>query len=235
MSPAAAGPGIEVDVHAEVGAFHLDARFEVGGGTTVLFGPSGAGKTRTLRLLAGLDTPVRGRIAVGGRVLYDHAAELVVPAHERHVGMVFQQPLLLPHRTARANVALAVRDGDRHTRREVAEHWLRRVEAVGFADRRPAALSGGQQQRVALARALAGDPALLLLDEPFSALDLPVRRRLRTLVRELVEASGVPTLFVTHDPDEVTALADRVVLADHGSITRLVTPAEAIRHLGATG
>lgn len=220
---------LSVDVRASVGTFHLDARFEVGTGLTVVFGPSGAGKTRLLRLIAGLDVPGDGRIALNGTVFVDRAAKVVTPVHERRVGMVFQEPWLLPHRTALSNVALAVREGHRSERREGARRWLERVEADAFADRRPSQLSGGQRQRVALARALAGEPSLLLLDEPFSALDLPIRRRLRTLVRDLVDSTTIPTLFVTHDADELTALADRVLLADDGHVTTVADTDAALR------
>jgi molybdate transport system ATP-binding protein len=223
---------LEVDVRARVGAFHLDARFEVDAGLTVVFGPSGAGKTRLLRLLAGLDSPTDGRITLAGEVFEDRAAGASLPPHERHVGMVFQHPYLLPHRSVRSNVALAVRDRDRAHRRREADRWLEQVDATELAHRRPAQLSGGQQQRVALARALAGEPRLLLLDEPFSALDQPVRQRLRGLVRELVDRTGVPTLFVTHDPDELAALADRVLLADHGRITTVTDVGDALAQLG---
>jgi molybdate transport system ATP-binding protein len=223
---------LTVDVRARVGAFHLDARFEAAAGLTVVFGPSGAGKTRLLRLIAGLDTPTHGRIALGGTVFDDRGAGTSLRPHERHVGMVFQHPYLLPHRSVRSNVVLAVRDGDRAQRRATADRWLEQVEATELAHRRPGQLSGGQQQRVALARALAGDPALLLLDEPFSALDLPVRQRLRGLVRELVDRTGVPTLFVTHDPDELAMLADQVLLADHGTITTVTDVDGALGRLG---
>jgi molybdate transport system ATP-binding protein len=223
---------LDVDVRAQVGSFHLDARFAVDAGLTVVFGPSGAGKTRLLRLLAGLDAPTAGRVTLAGEVFEDRAAGTSLRPHERHVGMVFQHPYLLPHRSVRSNVALAVRDGDRAHRRREADRRLEEVEATELAHRRPAQLSGGQQQRVALARALAGEPRLLLLDEPFSALDLPVRQRLRHLVRDLVDRTGVPTLFVTHDPDELAALADRVLLADHGTITTVTDVRDALARLG---
>lgn len=220
---------LSVDVRASIGTFHLDARFEVGTGLTVVFGPSGAGKTRLLRLIAGLDVPEDGRICLNGTVFVDRAAKVVSPVHERRVGMVFQEPWLLPHRTALSNVTLAVREGHRSERRASALRWLERVEADAFADRRPSQLSGGQRQRVALARALAGAPSLLLLDEPFSALDLPIRRRLRALVRDLVDSTAIPTLFVTHDADELTALADRVLLADDGHVTTVADTDAALR------
>ncbi len=223
---------LQVDVHNRIGDFDLDARFELPSGLSVLFGPSGAGKTRLLRLLAGLDHPLQGRIALDGTVFDDVAAKVHVPAHQRRIGMVFQQPFLLPHRSVHANVALAVREGDRTQRRAQAEELLDQVGAAELAARRPQELSGGQRQRVTLARALAGAPQLLLLDEPFNALELTVRRRLRTLVRELVDRAGVPTLFVTHDPEELRALADRALLAERGTIDALTDADGALAHLG---
>jgi molybdate transport system ATP-binding protein len=212
---------LEVELRSRVGEFHLEARFSLPAGLTVVFGPSGAGKSRLLRAIAGLDRPVAGRVALDGTVFDDVEARVHVPAHERRIGMVFQQPYLLPHRSALANVALAVRERDRQRRRTRARELLATVGAAGLADRRPGQLSGGQVQRVALARAMAGSPRLLLLDEPFNALEVPVRRRLRALVRDLVDEVGLPTLFVTHDPDELADLADQVLVADHGRIDRL--------------
>ncbi len=223
------------DPQAAGGAFHLDARFEVAGGLTVVAGPSGAGKTRLLRLLAGLDRPHAGRITLDSEVFADLAAGVHRPAHERRIGMVFQQPFLLPHRSVRSNVALAVRTGSRPERRAEAIGLLEQVGAADLAHRRPGQLSGGQQQRIALARALAGRPRLLLLDEPFNALDLPVRDRLRGQVRDLVAATGLPTLFVTHDPDEVLALADRVLLAEHGRFTTVTDAGDATAAMRAAG
>ena len=134
--------------------------------------------------------------------------------------MVFQDGLLLPHRSVLDNVALAVRQASgRRARRAVARSWLERVGAEEFADRRPGSLSGGQRQRVALARGLAGDPALVLLDEPLSALDSAVRRELRTLIREVIISSGVPAVLVTHDAEEAEELGDVVIAYDDGRVT----------------
>lgn len=226
---------LAVDVHARVGDFRLHACFEVPAGLTVVFGPSGSGKTRLLRLIAGLDTPIDGHITLDATTFTDRSRGTQLAVHDRRIGFVFQQPYLLPHRSVLANVALAVREGDRSVRRRAAHHWLARVDASALAERRPTELSGGQQQRVALARAVAGDARLLLLDEPFNALDLPVRRRLRRLVRELVDTTGVPTLFVTHDPEELTALADHVLRADYGNITALTDADAALRSLREIG
>lgn len=222
---------LAADARTQVGTFQLDARFTLPDGLTVLFGPSGAGKTRLLRLIAGLDRPREGRITLDGTVFDDVARREHLPAPERRIGMVFQQPHLLPHRTALANVALATRQRDRAERRDRGHDLLERVAATEFAQRRPTQLSGGQRQRVALARALAGEPRLLLLDEPFNALDLPVRRQLRRLVRDLVDQTGVPTLFVTHDAVELRELADHVLLADDGTITTITDPDTAVRRL----
>jgi molybdate transport system ATP-binding protein len=145
---------------------------------------------------------------------------MYVSTQERRIGMVFQDGLLLPHRSVLDNVALAVRQtSGRQARRAVARTWLERVGAEQFADRRPGSLSGGQRQRVALARGLAGEPALVLLDEPLSALDSAVRRELRTLIREVILSSGVPAVLVTHDGEEAEELGDVVIAYNDGRVT----------------
>ncbi|MEX2532361.1 MAG: ATP-binding cassette domain-containing protein [Nitriliruptoraceae bacterium] len=220
---------LTVDARNRIGEFHLDARFTLPAGLTVLFGPSGAGKSRLLRLIAGLDRPLDGRIALDGTVFDEVTTKVHLPTHQRHIGMVFQQPYLLPHRTVESNVALAVRHDERVVRHARTRELLAKVGASDFTLRRPGQLSGGQNQRIALARALAGNPRLLLLDEPFNALDLPVRRQLRALVRQLVDDSGRPALFVTHDPDELRDLADNVLLAEHGVIDTIDDIAGALK------
>jgi molybdate transport system ATP-binding protein len=210
---------VDVDLVHHVGDFELTARFVVDAGLAVVFGPSGAGKSLTLSLIAGLRRPDHGTIAIAGRPVADAATGLHVSTQDRRVGMVFQDGHLLPHRSVRDNVALAVRQvSGRAERRAVADSWLERVGAADLAERRPRSLSGGQRQRVALARGLAGDPALLLLDEPLSSLDLTVRRELRQLVREVITGTGVPSLFVTHDPEEAAELGDLMVELEVGHV-----------------
>ena len=210
---------LEVDVAHHVGEFDLAVSFTVDSGLAVLFGPSGSGKSMTLALIAGLLRPDTGTIAIGGRVVVDRARRVDVSMQDRRVGMVFQDGLLLPHRTVLDNVALAVRQvSKRRERRAIAADWLERVGAADLAGRRPGSLSGGQRQRVALARGLVGEPKLLLLDEPLSALDLKVRRELRGLIRAVITSTGVPSLLVTHDAEEAQELGDRIIEYEAGSI-----------------
>ncbi|MCC5951455.1 MAG: ATP-binding cassette domain-containing protein [Acidimicrobiia bacterium] len=210
-----------VDVAHRLGGFHLDVAFTVDDGIAVIVGPSGAGKSLTLALVAGLARPDSGTIAVAGEVVADGDRGVHVRTQDRRLGMVFQDGVLLPHRTVADNVALAVRHGDRRTRRHEATGWLEKVGAGDWSARRPGELSGGQRQRVALARALAGEPRLLLLDEPFSALDQPVRVDLRALVREVVSSARVPALFITHDEAEAEELADVLIAYDHGTVASI--------------
>jgi molybdate transport system ATP-binding protein len=211
---------IEVDVEAGRGAFRLAVAFSAAPGEVVaVLGPNGAGKSTLLDVLAGLVRPERGRLVVGGRTLVGEATH--VPPHRRSVGLLSQDPLLFPHLTALGNVAFGPRA--RGQRRRVAEARARallsEVDAADLADRRPRALSGGQQQRVALARALATDPALLLLDEPFAALDVDAAPALRGLVRRVLRANPrTQVVLVTHDPLDALVLADRVLVLDRGRI-----------------
>jgi molybdate transport system ATP-binding protein len=203
---------LDVDVARRIGDFELDVAFTAESGILVLFGPSGAGKSLTLALIAGLVRPDRGVISINGHVVSDSDRRVHVSTQDRRLGMVFQDGLLLPHRSVLDNVALAVRQvSGRQARRVIARTWLEQVGAEELALRRPATLSGGQRQRVALARGLAGDPALVLLDEPLSALDMEVRGELRTLIREVIIRSGVPAVLVTHDAEEAQQLGDAIV------------------------
>ena len=208
---------LDVDVTTTAGTFTVDAAFTADVGITALFGPSGAGKSVTLATVAGLLRPARGTITIDGRTVADAAADLHVPTQERGLGMVFQHAALLPHRSPLDNVALAVRDEiSKGARRDRSRALLDQVGAGHLASSPTSSLSGGEQQRVALARALAGDPTLLLLDEPFSALDQSSRAALRDLVGRLVADRGITAVLVTHDLADVEVLADRTVVYEPG-------------------
>lgn len=207
---------LEIEATITVGAFTVVASFTADPGITALFGPSGSGKSVTLAAIAGLIRPTAGNISIDARVVADPLQRIHLPTQRRHLGMVFQNPALLTHRSPLDNVALGVRDGNRAKRRDDATKWLARVHAHHLRTSSTSSLSGGEQQRIALARALAGQPRLLLLDEPFSALDLPTRTSLRQLVGELVAEHGITALIVTHDLEDITALADRVVMYEPG-------------------
>ena len=191
-----------------------------------LLGPSGSGKTTLLRAIAGLET------VDSGRILLDGEDATRIPARRRRIGFVFQNYALFRHMTVFENVAFGLRARPRRERpaeaaiRERAMGLLEMVQLGGYAGRRPAELSGGQRQRVALARALAIEPRLLLLDEPFGALDAKVRRELRRWLRELHDRLGLSTVFVTHDQDEAMELADRVAILHRGRLEQVGTPAE---------
>jgi iron(III) transport system ATP-binding protein len=191
-----------------------------------LLGPSGCGKSTTLAAVAGLERADGGRIALGDRVFFDHAAQLYLPPEKRDIGLVFQSYALWPHMTVFANVEfpLKLRRIGRAARRERVAEVLGLVEMDRFADRYPHALSGGQQQRVALARTLAFRPQLLLLDEPLSNLDAKLRERARSWLRQLQSRVGVTTVYVTHDQSEALALSDRIAVMEGGRIVQLATP-----------
>ena len=181
-----------------------------------IFGPSGSGKTTILRAIAGLHTPEAGRVTVGGEVWLDTAAGRVVPVHERAIGFVFQEYALFPHLTALGNVLVALGHRPREARRRRAGELLDLVRLADVRHRRPGALSGGERQRVALARALARDPAVLLLDEPFAAMDRVVRRRLQDEVDVLRRLLDIPLVIVTHDFDDIVRLATHLLVLRAG-------------------
>ena len=191
-----------------------------------LVGPSGAGKTSLMRVLAGLMRPQQGRVAVGGEVWCDTARGIFLPPQRRHVGLVFQHYALMPHLDALGNVALSLLHLPRAERLQQARHWLDHVDLNAEQQaRRPAALSGGQQQRVAVARALAREPKLLLLDEPFSAVDQMNRQGLYRLLADLRRELSIPIVLVTHDLNEARMLADRLVVMDAGQVLQQGSPA----------
>lgn len=197
----------------------LDLGFRVERGEMLaVVGPSGAGKSTLLRTVAGLWRPTQGRVTVGGAAWLDTDRGLWLPPHRRRVGLLAQSPALFPHMTAARNVAAALGDLPRADRLPEARRLLAMVNLPGLEDRRPAELSGGQAQRVGFARALARRPDVLLLDEPFSAVDRAVRLRLHTELRALRDRLDMPVLLVTHDIDEAERLADRLIVLDAGRL-----------------
>ena len=200
--------------------FVLDIAFASDAARLVLFGPSGAGKTLTLKAIAGLLRPDAGHVVFEGERLFDASTGIDVPARDRRLGYVFQDYALFPHLTVRQNIAFGLKAGWRNPRRHVEapaiDRWLDAFELRPFVDRFPDQLSGGQRQRTALARALAAEPRALLLDEPFAALDVPLRSRLRAELRELQTQVAIPILLITHDVADVDAFADEMVRIGDG-------------------
>jgi len=209
-------------LHGANGEFSLDASLEVAEGEFVaLFGASGVGKTTLLRCIAGLEQPEQGSIVVRGETWLDSAARLNLPPQQRRVGYMFQDYALFPNMTVRGNLEFALRKGaDQKRINELLE-----LMALGeLQHRKPDSLSGGQKQRVALARALASEPRLLLLDEPFSALDAEMRSRLHDEILRLQKHFGITTVIVSHDVSEVCKLTSRVMMMEAGRIVQQGKP-----------
>jgi ABC-type Fe3+/spermidine/putrescine transport system ATPase subunit len=206
-----------------------DVSFDVEDGELlVLLGPSGCGKTTTLRMIAGLEEPDDGEIHLGHTVVSSSKRNLFVPTEKRNIGMVFQSYAIWPHMSVFDNVAypLRVRHAPKAQIRERVEKTLDLLGLGGLESRPATHLSGGQQQRVALARAIVFEPRVLLLDEPLSNLDARLRVHMRTELRHLQQATGIASIFVTHDQAESMALADRIVVMNRGKIEQIGTPVE---------
>jgi molybdate transport system ATP-binding protein len=213
--------------------FVLDAAFDVPPGITVLVGPSGSGKSTALAAIAGILEPIAGRLALNGETWFDSTKNVNVPPHRRRASLVFQSLALFPHMTALDNVAYGVpRSRSARERRERALAMLERMAVAHLAERRPATFSGGEAQRVALARAVAHEPRLLLLDEPLTALDLPLRAKLVQEVRQLVDQMRIPAIYVTHDVGEAMTIADRAVTLDAGRVVACGEPLHVLPHAG---
>ncbi|HEY0953204.1 MAG TPA: ATP-binding cassette domain-containing protein [Roseateles sp.] len=203
--------------------FDLDIAFATDAPFVALYGPSGAGKSLTLQAMAGLLPVQAGHVKLNGRALLDTAAGIDLPPEARRVGYLFQHYALFPHLSVRDNIAFGLTSWRRRLQADDAARVDALIESFGLtamAASRPATLSGGQQQRVALARALACNPQVLLLDEPFAALHTTLRRQLRAELREVQRRLGIPAVLVSHDPEDVMALADEVFLLDGGGVQR---------------
>jgi molybdate transport system ATP-binding protein len=208
--------------------FTLDVSFTTTSQRVVLFGPSGAGKSLTLQAIAGLLRPDEGTIALNGDALFDSARGIDQTPQTRKLAYLFQDYALFPHLNVRQNIAFGLHGGWMNPRRRVAhaelDYWLDALDLRSVAGNHPAQLSGGQKQRVALARALVAKPRLLLLDEPFSALDGPLRERMRRELSDLQTRLDIPTLLITHDPDDVAFFGDQVVQIYDGGVRKEPQP-----------
>jgi molybdate transport system ATP-binding protein len=209
---------LALDVEKRLGEFTLAAKFEVAGGATALFGPSGAGKTSIANLIAGLLTPDRGRIALDGAVLFDAASRTDVPPHRRRVGYVFQEGRLFPHMSVRRNLdygrwmsGLGRDEGE-------ASRIVEMLDIAHLLDRRPGKLSGGERQRIAIGRALLMRPRLLLLDEPLASLDIGRKQEILPYLLRLRDDAKVPMLYVSHNAAEIARIATQVVRVEDGRI-----------------
>jgi molybdate transport system ATP-binding protein len=222
--------GLAVRAQVARGDFVLDVRVAARPGRiTAVLGPNGSGKTTLLHAISGLHAIDAGRIELDTRVLDDPSSNAFVPAEDRRIGLVFQDFLLFPHLSVRANVEFGPRSRGLSDPRRRADEWLGRFDLHALADRRPSELSGGQAQRVALARALAADPAMLLLDEPMAALDASTRIEVRRELRQHLREFPGPTLLVTHDPLDALVLADDVVVLEGGRVSQAGTTDDVAR------
>jgi len=217
---------LEVDIHKTfVSAerrFALDVAFTATTQRAVLFGPSGAGKSLTLQAIAGLLRPDEGKITLHGNALFDSKLNVDLKPQARKVAYLFQDYALFPHLNVRQNIGFGLQRGWFNSRARSShaqiDYWLDALELRGVAGNYPAQLSGGQKQRVALARALVAQPQLLLLDEPFSALDSTLRQRMRLELSDLQTRLDIPMVLITHDPDDVAAFGDQVVQISDGRV-----------------
>lgn len=208
-----------VDIRKNLGAFRLDATFTAGDGVTCLLGASGCGKSMTLKCIAGIETPDEGHIELNGVVLFDSKKRIDLRPQERHVGYLFQNYALFPNMTVRQNILCGLcREKNPAERERRLNEMLRLMQLEGMGQHKPHQLSGGQQQRVALARILVNDPRLLLLDEPFSALDGHLRDALKIELRDLLARFGHEVLMVTHDRTEAYNMSKEIAVMDKGQI-----------------
>lgn len=208
-----------VAVEKQFGDFALKAAFEVASGATALFGPSGAGKTSIINMIAGLTRPDRGRIVLDGETMFDAAAHVDVPAWRRHIGCVFQEGRLFPHLSVRHNLDYGRWMSGIAADARAIDHVVALLDIGHLLDRRPGRLSGGERQRVAVGRALLMRPRLLLLDEPLASLDAARKADILPYLERLRDEARVPMIYVSHEPGEVKRIAKHVVMLDRGRVT----------------
>jgi molybdate transport system ATP-binding protein len=216
--------GLSLKLRKQVNGFKLDVEWAMENELAVLFGFSGAGKSMTLQLLAGLIQPDEGWIYSGNRTLFDSRSGVNLAPQDRSIGYVFQNLALFPHMTVKGNILYGAGDLKKEEREEQIKEMIAAFHLVGLESRYPSEISGGQQQRVALARALIRRPDLILLDEPFSALDNPLRLEMQKFLKEVRLEFNIPVLLVTHDLPEAFSLADKIIVYSHGRIAQIGPP-----------
>ena len=208
-----------VDIHRALGSFSLDVRFEAENGVTCLLGASGCGKSFTLKCIAGIEKPDSGHIELDGAVLYDSEKHINLPPQKRQVGYLFQNYALFPNMTVRQNILCGLhREKNRAEKERKLAEMLKLMQLEGLENHKPAQLSGGQQQRVALARIMVNEPRLLMLDEPFSALDAHLRDSLKIELRDMLQRFGHEVLMVTHSREEAYNMSSRIAVMDQGRL-----------------
>lgn len=220
--------GLSVNIKKVIKGFTLDAQWEIRDELAVLFGYSGAGKSMTLRMIAGLMKPDEGEIRLNGKPIFNSAAAIDLPPQARSFGYVFQDLALFPHMTVRKNILYGAHGLSKNERESRCRDMMERFMIAGLEEKYPTEISGGQKQRVALARALIRRPDALLLDEPFSALDAPLRVEMRNFLHEIQRELIIPIVLVTHDIAEAAVLSDRLIIMSDGRVAQTGTTMEVL-------
>lgn len=209
---------VQIEIESRYKDFHLQIRFSSDAGRIGVLGASGSGKSLMLKSIAGIETPEKGRITVGGRTVFDSENRIDIRTQKRNVGYLFQNYALFPTMSVRKNIEAGIGRRQKDTIQETVQGLIGRFGLEGLEDRLPSELSGGQQQRVALARILASDPDVILLDEPFSALDMYLRDRMQRELLQQLEGYGKTVILVSHDRDEIYRFSEEVVIVDAGKV-----------------
>ncbi len=213
--------GLSVRLKKKVNGFSLDVEWEIANELAVLFGYSGSGKSMTLQMIAGLVKPDEGFVRAGHKTFFDSAAHVDVPPRERDFGYVLQDLALFPHMTVMRNILFGAPRVSKQDKLSRAKEMIEAFKLTGLEDRYPSEISGGQKQRVAFARALIRHPEALLLDEPFSALDNPLRIEMRCFLEEVRKKFHIPVILVTHDFYEAAFLAEKIIAYSHGEVAQI--------------
>jgi len=220
--------GLLVILKKKVNGFSLDVAWEIGDELAVLFGYSGSGKSMTLQMITGLMRPDEGIVRSYSKIYFDSAASIDLPPQVRTFGYVFQDLALFPHMTVIRNILFGASDVPKREKLSRAQEMIEAFKLTGLENRYPSEISGGQKQRVAFARALIRHPEVLLLDEPFSALDQPLRMEMRHFLKEVRQRFSIPIILVTHDFDEAAFLAEKIIVYSQGKIAQIGSLAQVV-------